>query len=54
MPSLHRYNGSSWVPVPNGEAVQFYSGGWSAAKNLQYYDGSDWEIMYVACKLLCL
>lgn len=46
MPSLHRYNGSSWVQVPNGEAVQFYSGGWNAAKNLQYHDGSDWQIVW--------
>lgn len=46
MPSLHRYNGSSWVQVPNGEAVQVYSGGWRAAKNLQYYDGSNWQIAW--------
>ncbi len=45
MPSLHRYNGSSWVQVPNGEAVQVYSGGWSAAKNLQYYDGG-WQVAW--------
>lgn len=46
MATLKRYTGSSWVTVPNGTAVQRYSGGWDSPKHVKYWDGSSWEIAW--------
>jgi len=43
---LKRWNGSSWVAIPNGTAVQRYSGGWDSPKHVKYWDGSSWEIAW--------
>lgn len=46
MATLKRYTGSSWVTVPNGTAVKYYSGGWQNPDHLKYYDGSNWQIAW--------
>lgn len=43
MATLKRWNGSSWVTVPNGSAVKYWNGSsWVAAKGVYYWSGSSW------------
>ncbi len=47
MPTLHRYNGSAWVQVPNGTAFKHYNGSaWVNPTNVKYWDGDSWETVW--------
>jgi len=44
MATLHRYNGSAWVQVPNGTTVSHYNGSaWVNPTHVKYWDGDSWE-----------
>jgi len=43
MSILKRYNGSSWVTVPDGTAFKYYNGSsWVNPSAVKYYNGSSW------------
>ena len=43
MSKLKRYNGSSWVTVPDGTALKYYNGSsWVNPTALKYFNGSSW------------
>lgn len=43
MSLLKRYNGSSWVTVPDGTAFKYYNGSsWVNPDAVKYYNGSSW------------
>lgn len=43
MATLKRWNGSSWVTVPNGSAVKRWNGSsWVNATGVYYWNGSSW------------
>lgn len=44
MVALNYYNGSSWVAIPNGTKVQYYTGSaFTQPKHVKYWDGDSWE-----------
>ena len=47
MPTLHRYDGSDWVQIPNGTAFKHYNGSdWVNPTNVKYWDGDSWETVW--------
>lgn len=43
MPGLYRWNGSSWVQVPDGTALKYWDGSnWVNPNALKYWNGSSW------------
>ena len=47
MAALKYYNGSSWVAIPNGTKVQYYTGSaFTQPKHVKYWDGDSWETVW--------
>ena len=47
MVALKYYNGSSWVALPNGTKVQYYTGSaFTQPKHVKYWDGDSWETVW--------
>lgn len=47
MVALKYYNGSSWVAIPNGTKVQYYTGSaFTQPKHVKYWDGDSWETVW--------
>lgn len=43
MPGLYRWNGSSWVQVPDGNALKYWNGSaWVNPNALKYWNGTSW------------
>lgn len=44
MSILKRWNGSSWVTVPDGTAVKYWNGSsWQIPSAVRYWNGSSWQ-----------
>lgn len=47
MSKLKRWNGSSWVTVPDGSAVKYWNGSnWVVPSAVRYWTGSTWAVAW--------